>query len=652
MSLTRTAEADGVIDKRLRLNIQPRFGAMRGQAPLPLKIALTWSDPQLLEGHLILRWYVNQTHLGTYTSPAMALSSGSVMRNVMLPPVIIPNEESIFSIQAEFLAEDRLYDLEVHDIFIPLDWRRTFIAGICREPPLQIDKSSLGLPGTDSARLTQSLRLEPFFNVAMNNRELSTMVVEVPPAELPTRPLEYMGFDVVIVPTENIASLTDGQLRALTTWIEAGGSLGIHTDSPVEPSFVEILNRLTGDPDVDATYMQTKEGRLLPSVGDVQGIDLHHCELGRLVVARGGLDYESPEWQRAVQFLFKVRHHRIEEWAEGEVWDVEMPPGFFDYIRPLSFQPERTLAAAWIEEMLLPQTIEGIPLVTVCSILGLFLLMIAPGDYLLLGWIKRRRWTWVLFPAMSLLFTLLMIKLAEAHLGSANLERSITIVDLARDGRPLRSTRIDLLYPAFSRQVVNEHETSWMVPVEPDTAESNAQHGMARIMPDYESAWDYTGSLPGRHVVQRDIRQWSPRLSRTTTLGSDPLTEETPLSGFDWSQVTLDRTTQPAGMAQLSETLHGLDPDVEMKLMQNTLNARLDKTLPVRTRVFHLVEFMTYIADSHLFRVVSQVSPTGAGNWEDLAMYDYSDDQSVFIVMTESRDGHYVVYRKLLTKEN
>ncbi|MEZ6144283.1 MAG: hypothetical protein R3B91_02385 [Planctomycetaceae bacterium] len=137
-SVAQSATAGGVIDKRLKLVVVPRFGAIRGQAPVPLRYSLNWSEPQLLEGHLRLKWFVNQTQLGTYTAPEVALSSGSVTRNVLLPPVIMPFERLLHRTR-EFVTDSQIYDLDVHDVFIPLDWRRTFISAIGRQPPLQME---------------------------------------------------------------------------------------------------------------------------------------------------------------------------------------------------------------------------------------------------------------------------------------------------------------------------------------------------------------------------------------------------------------------------------------------------------------------------------------------------------------------------------
>ncbi|MEZ6144282.1 MAG: hypothetical protein R3B91_02380 [Planctomycetaceae bacterium] len=172
------------------------------------------------------------------------------------------------------------------------------------------------------------------------------------------------------------------------------GSLCVFVDTPVKQEVVDFLNHLTGNSYVNGAYLRTGEGRL-PVVGEATGIDQHHCELGRLVVARGPVDYSREAWERAMLFLWKVRQHRIDEWEQGEERKVAFPPDHYDQVQELTFQPNRELANPWMTELMLPQTIQGIPLVTVCSILTLFLLIITAGRYFLLGWLRRRRWTWV-----------------------------------------------------------------------------------------------------------------------------------------------------------------------------------------------------------------------------------------------------------------
>ncbi len=691
----RTAVADGVVDGRLRLSVEPQFGAFRGQSPLAVRATLSWSDPVLLEGRLRLKWYVAQTHLGTYISPETALADSSFKRSILLPPAIMPDDVAAFSVQGEFVTRDQVYDLDIHDLAVPLDWRRTFVVGLLRPPGLRMEASGASTEVPGRVRFIQSLRFEQFIETPLRARELSTMVVEVDPDDVPTDPLQLMGFDILVIPGESLGKLSEPCLESLVTWVEAGGSLCCLIDGPLPERHVAFVNRLAGDGPAEAPYLQTEAGRLLPVAGEATGIDHHRPALGRLVVARGVVDYGSEDWQRAMLFLWKVRRERIADWEQGREWPLD-PIAVADdynaeYLLPLSLEPNRPLSVGPMTAMLLPQSIQGLPLLTIGAILALFLLVIAPGDYFLLGWLRRRRWTWVLFPAMSLLFTWLTMGLAERHLGSANLGRSITIVDLSSDGRPVRVSRIDLLFSAFNQTVRDQQRRSLMVPVDPETKESTAARMSVRgYSPDYEEPWTYIGNLPGRHVVERTVRQWSPRLSRTTTLGSpappsdatlssstttgstladstlaDSTLADSPLAGFDWQSVTRERLTQPDGLRELWRALREYESSADVVVLGDTRDVGFGQVGDVepeqdqghatqRSAVsrFIFANSTSRTEDSRLFTLVSQVSPTAAGQWEDLAILDSSDDRAMLVVaVTEPTEGQYVAYRKLLIEE-
>ncbi|MGD9856778.1 MAG: hypothetical protein AB7U20_17660, partial [Planctomycetaceae bacterium] len=628
------------------------FGAFRGQAPLALLVTLNWTDPSLLEGRLQLKWYVDRTHLGTYLTPETALAESSIIRSILLPPVIMPRDEAVFSVQGAFLTADRVYDLDIHDVAVPLDWRRTFLVALCREPPLRMDVDGPASATTSRTRLIESLRLEEFFSERFPARELSTLVLEIEPDDLPDTPLRLLTFDMLVVPGDRFTSLSDEHWKSIAIWVEAGGSLCCLINSPLQQEHVAFLNRLAGGDPAEAPYLRTDEGRLLPVTGDPAGIDLYRPGLGRLAVALGPVDYDSREWERALLFLWKVRHDRISRWEKDRAWPQAPPMDQFGYQSPLTLEPQRHLAADHITELLLPESVQGLPLVTVSALLVLFLMAIAPGDYYLLGRLRLRRCTWVLFPALSLLFTWIMMTLAARHLGTSNLGRSLTIVDLAPNGRPVRTSRLDLLYPASNRIDRAEQNSSLMVPVDPGTEETGAARDGTPMPPRYEPPWTYVGSVPGRHVVERTVRQWSPRLSRTTTIGPPERPVESPLAEFDWASVSRKQLADAAGFLELQRALQRHDPSVNAVVLNNASPQDTGPPGDQRANVFSFLQAISFTGDSMLFSHVSQISPTAAGQWEDLALNDQTDGETLLLlVMTESSEGQYVAYRKLFPKD-
>ncbi|MBX3437765.1 MAG: hypothetical protein KF861_09760 [Planctomycetaceae bacterium] len=646
-----SALADGIIDTRLRLTVNPQFGAIRGQAPLPLSVTLNWSEASLLEGRLQLKWYVDRTHLGTYVLPETSLSLNSITRTILLPPVIMPYDSAVFSVQGEFHTSTQVYDLDTHDVAVPLDWRRTFVVALCREPPLRMDVDDPDSQTNRRTRLIESLRFEEFFSERFAAREISTLVVEVDPRNLPTTAEQLLSFDMLVLPGDRFDQLRDSQWEVIATWVRAGGSLCCLVDGAVDEPHVAFLNQLAAADPAEFPYLRTDGGHLLPVTGEPHGIDLHPTGLGRLAVVRGPLDFNRREWQKTLLFLWKARQDRIVDWELGRPWPQSPPIDQHGYQLPNTFEPQRHQAIDQMTELLLPESVQGLPLMTVAAMLVLFLLAIAPGDYFLLGWLRRRRWTWVLFPALSLLFTWTMMALAARHLGTTNLGRSITIVDLSSEGRPLRTTRLDLLYAASNRNEVTPLNGSLMVPIDPNTRETGAARDSTPQAPRYEIPWTYVGNMPGHHAVERTVRQWSPRLSRTTTLGPGETPAESPLVDFDWQSVTPDQLQDPETFAAFQETLRQLDPSVDVGLLSNTMTIELGNDFPRRTQVFDFLKIVSAVGDSRLFSIVSQISPTAAGQWEDLALVDPTDGETLLLlVMTESSPGQYVAYRQFFPK--
>jgi hypothetical protein len=242
--------------------------------------------------------------------------------------------------------------------------------------------------------------------------------------------------------------------------------------------------------------------------------------------------------------------------------------------------------------------------------------------------------------------------------------RSITIVDLSGDGRPLRTTRIDLLYSSSSRRDEADQNGSLMVPIDPETSGTGASRDSTPAPPRYDQPWVYAGSLPGRHVVRRDVQQWSPRLARTTMLGpgepadDGPLTDDPPLAGFDWRSITWERITRGEGCDALHKALQSQDDSADVLVLGGggrwyssspPSSAEVD---PERSGVEMFVEDASRPAGKRLFAIVSCISPTAGGSLDDLAMLDLSAaNERLVIVLTEPDEGQYVVYRLLLTKE-
>src|ERR1019366_9218593 len=89
---------------------------------------------------------------------------------------------------------------------------------------------------------------------------------------------------------------------------------------------------------------------------------------------------------------------------------------------------ESTSIGAELLNRLMPQTVRLIPFSALIGILVLFVLLIGPADYFLLGAFRRRKFTWILFPATSIVFTAATVLMANHFLGLHDQRRSLFVV--------------------------------------------------------------------------------------------------------------------------------------------------------------------------------------------------------------------------------
>ena len=78
-----------------------------------------------------------------------------------------------------------------------------------------------------------------------------------------------------------------------------------------------------------------------------------------------------------------------------------------------------------------------IPLPVVAAILGAFVLLVGPGEWFVLGWLRRRRWTWFTFPLLATAFALIAVRAAEHYLGREDKRAALIVTDVGEEGRIL-----------------------------------------------------------------------------------------------------------------------------------------------------------------------------------------------------------------------
>ena len=330
---------------------------------------------------------------------------------------------------------------------------------------------------------------------------------------------------------------------------------------------------------------------------------------------------------------------------------------------------------------LMPKTVRLIPFPALLGTLGLFLLMIGPGDYYVLGWFRRRRYTWVLFPAVSLLFTLATVLMANHYLGARDVRRSLIVVDLDKDGTALRWNRYELVFAARDKQAVTELTNALWAPVNSAMMPQAFQTiPPAYLLQRYNSGGNmtynyhvssisvtagggaereagmpwYEGILPAHFQTSESIRQWQPELNRVFSFEPPPvpLFPNWPAIEQAWPNLQNIRAKLSASKPFTGDVC-AISSSNAFTFGPGVIIPPANQMMP-RDQVIYgpsspdllppsiLLQLST--ADSTgLLSLVSQISPTGGGNFEDAPAMDTSD--SALAIVTHSGDD-IVVYRR------
>jgi hypothetical protein len=331
--------------------------------------------------------------------------------------------------------------------------------------------------------------------------------------------------------------------------------------------------------------------------------------------------------------------------------------------------PKTEPLLGFAEQMLLPSDAEMVPTWVMGVILTCYVLTVGPVDYFVLGWLRARKYTWILFPIVTLAFTFLTIAVANAYMGSKDTGGRLVISDLVDDGQVVRQSVIETLYYGAQSEAKFDLTSQLLVQAE-DTADANIDwQTMNGEMPERQpdAPLRYSGHFPQKYSVTQQVQQWSPVSLRSLSL--EP--QDVRLPSIDWSDASL--VTTPEGNRKLkarlrelaaetgyhheaivfhgskaTHVLGGYRPNPE-----NDDFRRRNSRARARVSQMHPADLLLSVIPTHklpdesYFQLVSQVSPEGTGSLEDLPFMDGADPQQWALALIRVEENDFQVFRKL-----
>lgn len=599
--------------RQIHIEVESSTPAARSLAPVLVVWKVTSQSSNLTEGRFEITIADDREVLAQIVTEDMVLSTGQQTIRTLLPPLDSVTYFPELTLHVVFIGKrgERL-DVGKHMVRVPAITHRGLVVGVSH--PWQ-SAASPALDALQQSLRLEELLSKPDEG---RPTTIGTSHARIAPGELPQIALAYCVFDMLLLSEDGFSSLKAPQLTAILDWVRSGGSVCVVPGRMVlSPSHASFLNVLAGQSAGTPPYLLDSAGHIMPpdqTTPDGDAVtpamsQTYRVGLGRAVVALGDPEkaatwWASPAWRQAVAFLWKVRADQFtaltaDPAAKREATQAaataaaaaakaaladqaagtgataapqasgiatpplpmsgmgsgtQIAPDTEDYNKFLQYAP---IPIHTIDQLLLnlmPQSMRVMPLSLMMFLLSLYVVVIGPGDYFGLGWIRRRKWTWVLFPSVTIGFALFILWLSQWYLGIADNRRALTVVDLGDDGRVVRQNRFELIITGSSRAVKTPVKQAFFTPLAHHHFGGTATNQMqfagtvygspvainaGGFNPNQRDATDpgptqYSGRVPSQFTALQNLPQWTPRMNRQ--LGISPGDSEV---AVDWEAIRL-----------------------------------------------------------------------------------------------------------------
>ncbi|MAE63098.1 MAG: hypothetical protein CMJ18_02395 [Phycisphaeraceae bacterium] len=325
---------------------------------------------------------------------------------------------------------------------------------------------------------------------------------------------------------------------------------------------------------------------------------------------------------------------------------------------------------------LTPESVSVLPLGTVVLVLAIFTAVIGPGEYFVLGLVRRRRWTWVVFPVTTIAFTLFMMRMSDRAMGMTERRTAGVVYDVADDGSVLRRTRFELLFSGAPRRFVTEQRDGLFTPLDHQGDPARPGLGLADRPPPV-----VTGAFPRRYEVVQAIAKWTPQVNRITTVGTGDApfdVDWSALDPFTMSDEEIQRhlvTEQGVDARVLvlsNENLLGplgewgidakqwaaMDPVMQQQLLQQMQLVMQQQRRGRGTRPYGMRHrggldgFLMQISvgSTATWALFARCAPMGGPDLGDLVMHDPSNAFERLVVLVRTEGRNFTACRKLYRK--
>ncbi|QDT42956.1 hypothetical protein Pan241w_30510 [Gimesia alba] len=681
----------------------------KGDGPIDFVWQCSVSATGLLEGYFLVTVHDGSEQFGQYKSHEVALHSGFHEVPMMLPPIKVDNPFSEVKLKLSFVTSEQRHDFkDEFTLRVGRTFLRTFALGIC-DPfdsnllpktkdfleKLKFESISPESPITVKLDPTVIQANSQLLNI-INNRPMSlnckTVSIQITPDEFPQLPIECHQYDLMLITPRGFELLESRHFKAIYQWVRSGGSLCLITGATPGTTQLQFLNQLAGD-DTRSPFLLSPEGKL--DVDPANQIWFQRTGWGRSVIVQSEtLEKELLSEQELIQipfFLWKLRESQRNYYEKEKTWDYQemvkvfvksqetvnhryRNPYIASEIFNLNYRPIFTGGAVVTD--LMPSEMRIVPSWLIASILFGYVLLVGPGEYFILGKFKLRRFTWITFPAISICFAFLVFMISDYFMQTSHERKNLAIIDLDAQGKPVKENQIELLFTG-SYQTIETNVKSGLF-----ATLNHSELGMIQNYNVYNRNTTpalveppfYSGSIPTQYSVYLRMPQWTPQLNRIISNYPAELQTE-----FNWSSIQVAELKSEPGRQKIQKQVYqAFGNQAQLLIYQGVRNGKvknyryLSSVPHTQTRYSKAYALVNPIAPPYqgrsvnqerqrsfmddlcvrnqggLFQIISQTSPSGGRNYEDLSILDPSDPRQWLVVIYVPGDEQDTIYRQLI----
>lgn len=242
-------------------------------------------------------------------------------------------------------------------------------------------------------------------------------LVDIPPAELPEQPESLASFDLIVLNDVDTSLLSPSQIKSLQSWISNGGRLVIGGGAGAQRTLAGLGESLSpvsfsslGEAEADdlnplAAYASTEP---LQFSGKVP-VSLVRAEQSEILVGNEGMPLlvEKRLDNGWIDFIaLDLSQSPFNGWSGASFfWQTLIAPGAgYPQNMPMDMSVRQMRASN------IPYVLSNMPMLNLPSIgslailLGIYILLVGPVNYLVLRKVKKLHLAWVTIPALTLVF--------------------------------------------------------------------------------------------------------------------------------------------------------------------------------------------------------------------------------------------------------